>query len=176
MSSAAPQHDAVDVVDEEAAASAHDNGDAIPSEEGECGLCQKLFIDSGTDNKVLHLMSIGVSADNKNVEPLFSFEREPLSLLPKMVGMHPCNTDYVKEIVRRVELFHVVPVPRPSKWKRVKTMEWLHQNTVRDEVDIRFLRREVLRLRNVLEKRAQEQQGLLSVGDGNGTTGGRGHW
>jgi hypothetical protein len=55
-------------------------------------------------------------------------------------------------------------------------MEWLHQNTVRDEVDIRFVRREVLRLRNMLEKRAQEQQGLLSVGDGNGTSRGRGHW
>jgi hypothetical protein len=75
MSSVAPEHDAVHV-DEEAAASAHDNGDAIPSEEGD-GPCQKLFIDSVNDNKVLHLMSIGVSADNKNVEPLFSFEREP---------------------------------------------------------------------------------------------------
>ena len=74
MSSAAPLHDVVDA-DEEAVASAHDNGDVIPSEEGKCGLCQKLFIDSGNDKKVLHLMSIGVSADNENVEPLCSFER-----------------------------------------------------------------------------------------------------
>ena len=79
MSSAAPEVDA----DKEAAASAHDG----------CGLCQKLFIDSGNDKKVLHLMSIGVSADNNNEEPLFSFEREPWSLLPKTVGMRPCNTD-----------------------------------------------------------------------------------
>jgi hypothetical protein len=40
--------------DEEAAASAHDKGDAIPSEGGGCGLCEKLFIDSGNDKKVLH--------------------------------------------------------------------------------------------------------------------------
>jgi hypothetical protein len=76
MSSAAPEHDVVDA-DKETAASAHNNRDVIPSEEGECGLCQKLFIDSGNDKKVLHLMSIGVSADNKNVKPLFLFEREP---------------------------------------------------------------------------------------------------
>jgi hypothetical protein len=95
MSSAAPEHDLVDAG--EAAASAHGEGDArIPSEEGGCGLCQKLFIDSGNDNKVLHLMSIGVSADNENEEePLFSFNREPWSLLPKTVGMRPRNTDYV---------------------------------------------------------------------------------
>ena len=159
MSSAAPLHDVVDA-DEEAVASAHDNGDVIPSEEGKCGLCQKLFIDSGNDKKVLHLMSIGVSADNKNVKPLFSFECEPWSLLPKTVGMRPCNTDYLKEIVRQAELFHVVPVPLPSN----------------DEVDIRFLRGKVLRLRNVLERRVQEQQALVSVGDGNGTRGGSGQW
>ena len=77
MSSVAPEHDFVDA-DKEATVSAHDNGDAIPSEEGECGLCQKLFIDSGNDKKVLfHLMSIGVSADNENVKPLFLFKREP---------------------------------------------------------------------------------------------------
>jgi hypothetical protein len=96
MSSAAPLHDVVDA-DEEAVASAHDNGDVIPSEEGKCGLCQKLFIDSGNDKKVLHLMSIGVSADNENVEPLCSFEREPWSMLPKTVGMRPRNTEYVEE-------------------------------------------------------------------------------
>jgi hypothetical protein len=89
--------------------------------------------------------------------------------------MRPRNTDYVKEIVRRAELFHVVPVPRPSNWTRVQTLEWLHRNPVRDEVDIRFLRSEVLRLRNVLERRMQEQQVLMAVGGENGS-GGRGHW
>jgi hypothetical protein len=92
MSSVAPEHDFVDA-DKEATVSAHDNGDAISSEEGECGLCQKLFIDSGNDKKVLHLMSIGVSADKENVKPLFLFECEPWSLLPKTVGMCPHNTD-----------------------------------------------------------------------------------
>jgi hypothetical protein len=48
---------------------------------------------------------------------------------------------------------------------------------MRDEVDIRFLRGEVLRLHNVLERRVQEhQQALVSVGGGNGTSGGTGHW
>ena len=69
--------------------------------------------------KPRHLMSICVRADNENEEPLFSFEREPWSLLPKTVGMCPRNTDYVKEIVRRAELFDVNPVPRPSNWMRV---------------------------------------------------------
>jgi hypothetical protein len=80
----------------------------------------------------------------------------------------------VKEIVRRAELFHVVPVPHPRDWTRVQKIEWLHQNPVRDEVDIRFLRSKVLRLRNVLKRRAQEQQELVAVGGGNGS-GGRGH-
>ena len=54
----------------------HDKGNAIPSEEGGCGLCQnQVFFDFGNDKKVLHFMSLGVSADNENEEPLFSFER-----------------------------------------------------------------------------------------------------
>ena len=133
--------------DKEAMASAHEKEDAIPSEEGGCGLCQKLvFIDSGNDKKALLLMSIGVSADNKNEEPLFLFERITWSLLPETAGMHPCNKDYVKEIVRQAEIFHVVPVPRPSNWMRVQTMERLYQNPVQDKMDIQFLRSKVLRL------------------------------
>ena len=45
-----------------------------------------------------------------------------------------------------------------------------------DEVEIRLLGGEVLRLHNVLERRVQEQQALVSVGGGNGTSGGRGRW
>jgi hypothetical protein len=111
MSSVAPEHDVVDA-DKEAAVSAHNNGDAIPSEEGECGLCQKLFIDSGNDMKVLHLMSIGVSTDNKNVKALFLFECEPWSLLPKTVGMRPPrNTEYVKEICGELNYFMLFLCP-----------------------------------------------------------------
>jgi hypothetical protein len=53
-------------------------------------------------------------------------------------------------------------------------MEWLHRKPVRDKVDIRFLRSKVLRLCNVLKRRAQEQQVLLAVGGGNGSAG-KGH-
>jgi hypothetical protein len=64
----------------------------------------------------------------------------------------------VNEIVRRANLFEIVPVPRPSNWTRLQTSEWLHRNPVRDEKDIEFLTMEVLRLRNVLERRTEEQQ------------------
>ena len=57
-------------------------------------------------------MSIGVSADNEDEEePLFSFDCEPWSLLPKTVGMRPRNTDYVKEIVRRADYFMLFLCP-----------------------------------------------------------------
>ena len=143
------------------AAPHHDNDEA-PTPEGQhrnhdgCCLSQQLYIESGNNKKVLYLLSIGVRDSNN--EPLFSFEREPWSLLPKNSIMRPRNTDYVNEIVRRANLFEIVPVPRPSNWTRLQTSEWLHRNPVRDEKDIEFLTMEVLRLRNVLERRTEEQQ------------------
>lgn len=166
------------------AAPHHDNDEA-PTPEGQhrnhdgCCLSQQLYIESGNNKKVLYLLSIGVRDSNN--EPLFSFEREPWSLLPKTSIMRPRNTDYVNEIVRRANLFEIVPVPRPSNWTRLQTSEWLHRNPVRDEKDIEFLTMEVLRLRNVLERRTEEQQQQVltnaPAGVQRGTSsGGRGHW
>ena len=146
--------------------------------EGGC-LSQEVYIDSGNNKKVLHVLSIGLC--NNNNEPLFSFDREPWSGVSKTSAMRPRNNDYVNEIVRRANLFHVAPVPRPSNWTRVQTLEWLHRNPVRDEVDISFLRNEVLRLRNVLERSTQEQHVIPPAGDGGVVVGGsaggrRGNW
>ena len=95
---------------------------------------------------------------NEQQEPIFSFESEPWSLLPKTSIVHPRNKDYVNEIMRRAKLFNVCPTPRPKNWNRVQTMEWLQQNPVHEEGDIRFLTNEVLRLEDVLMRKANEQQ------------------
>ena len=151
----------------------------IPSEEGS-SLCQQLYIESGNDKKVLFLLSIGLL--NQNNKPLFSFEREPWSLLPKTF-LRPRSNEYVNEIVRRTNLFSIMPVPRPSSWTRAQTMEWLERNTIRDVTDIDFLTNKKLRLQDLLIRRAQEQEehchrwvnGKTSRGSG-GSSGGRGHW
>jgi hypothetical protein len=161
---------------------AADEGEVIPAQGG-C-VSQEAYIDSGNNKKVLHLLSIGLTADNNDNEPLFSFDREPWSVLAKTSVMRPRNTDYVNEIVRRANLFHIVPLPRPSNWTRERTLEWLDRNPVRDEVDIEFLRNEVVRLRDVLERRRNEQDSMpVGVGgNSNGSVGGsssggrKGNW
>jgi hypothetical protein len=85
-------------------------------------LCQQLYIESGNEKKVLYLLSIGLM--NHNNEPLFSFEREPWSLLPK-TSLRPRSNEYVNKIVRRANLFSITPVPRPNNWTRVQIMDWL---------------------------------------------------
>ena len=105
--------------------------------------------------------------------------------------MRPKNIDYVNEIVRRATLFNIRPIPRPSNWNKVQKMEWLQRNPIRDGgdieflSDIEFLRKEVLRLEDVLTQKAREQQEMQSAlvvgGGGNagsagGCAGGRGHW
>jgi hypothetical protein len=159
-----------------------DEGEVIPAQGGRC-VSQEVYIDSGNNKTILHLISIGLTADNNNNEPLFSFDQEPWSVLAKTSVIHPRNTDYVNEIVRRAKLFHIVPLPRPSNWTRERTLEWLDRNPVRDEVDIEFLRNEVVRLRNVLERtRRNEQDVSFGVGgNSNGSVGGtaggrRGNW
>ena len=160
-----------------------DEGDAIPAQGGMC-LSQEVYVDSGNSKKVLYLLSIGLTADdnNNNNAPLFSFDREPWSALGKTSVVRPRNTDYVNEIVRRANLFNIVPLPCPSNWTRVRTLEWLDKNPVRDDVDIAFLRSEVVRFCNVLERARNDHSGV-SVGVGgnsNGSVGGsgarRGNW
>ena len=121
----------------------------------------------------MYLLCIGLNYDGGN-EPLFSFEREPWSLLSKTSFPRPKNTDFVKEIGRRASLFNIAPVPRPSNWTRGQILDWLERNPVRDNADIEFLTNEVLRLQDVLARRAQEEQDFspTSVGD-SGRGGGR---
>jgi hypothetical protein len=66
---------------------------------------------------------------------------------------------------------------------RAQTLEWLERNPIRDVADIDFLTNKVLRLQDLLIRRAQEQEehrhrlvgGNTSRGSG-GSSGGRGHW
>ena len=81
-----------------------------------------------------------------------------LSILPKKSHVRPKNTEYILEITRRARLFNIVPEPRPSNWTRVQILEWLEHNPIRNVADIEFLRKEVLRLQDLL-LRAQQQQG-----------------
>ena len=143
-------------------------------------LCQQVYIESGNEKKVLFLLSIGLM--NHNNKPLFSFEQEPWSLLPK-TSLRPRSNEYVNEqIVRCANLFSITPVPRPNNWTRVQTMEWLEQNPIRNVSDVDFLTNEVLRLQDLLVRRAQEQEEhnyrLVSgnTSRSGGSSGGRAHW
>ena len=115
----------------------------------------------------MFLLCIGLR-NHDNEQPLFSLESEPWSLLPKTTILRPKNSDYVKEITRRATLFNIAPLPRPSNWTRVQTLEWLEQNPVREANDIEFLSNEVARLQDVLRRAQQQNDGE------NGTASSRG--
>ena len=130
---------------------------------------RQVYIGSGNDKKVLYLLCIGLNRPDRNdAEPLFSFETEPWSLLPKSSIVRPKNMDYVNEIMQRAELYNTVPLPRARNWNRVQTMEWLQKNPIRDHADIEFLTNEMLRVEDVLIRKARGQQEM--------NAGGRGHW
>jgi hypothetical protein len=136
-----------------------------------------IYIQSGNDKKVLHLLSIGLTDNNNNSkeEPLFSLDQEPWLKLPKSSIIRPRNNDYVHEIARRANLFHIIPAPRPKNWTRAQTLEWLERNAISNEADVAFLRNEVRRLRRVFERQMQEQQESLVVGSG-GSGSNNGSW
>jgi hypothetical protein len=138
--------------DEESVSDAEEYGveePAIASDKGNC-LCQDVYIDSGNEKKVLYALCIGLNRNDE--QPLFSFDRDPWSILPKNLLVRPQNNDYVNEIRRRADLFHINPVPRAKNWTRAQIMEWLERNPVRDAVDIEFLKGKVLRLEDVLRR------------------------
>jgi hypothetical protein len=100
--------------------------------------------------------------------PLLSLENEPWSRLQS--SLRPKNTDYVREIVRRADLYNVHPVPRPDNWKRPQIIEWLEQNPVRENDCIEFLISEVTKLCDILV-RLHQQETDLSTGGGGGQSG-----
>jgi hypothetical protein len=106
----------------------------------------------------------GLNRSNNSNEPLFSFEQEPWSFLPKNM-LRPRNVDYVHEITRRATLYNIAPAPRPNNWTRAQIMEWLERNPVCDPPDITFLTNEVLRLEDVLSRRVQELPLAQSIKD-----------
>ena len=134
-------------------------------------LSNQMYIDSGNDKKVLYLLCIGLT-DSSGTSPLFSFEQEPWSRLPK-TSLRPRNMDYVREIARRASLFDVHPVPRASNWTRIQINEWLERNPVREVADIEFLRNEVARLHGILV-RAQEQARMEALNNSHGRAAGGG--
>jgi hypothetical protein len=122
---------------------------------------KQVYVESGNEKKVLYLLCIGLIHRNNNnneEQPLFSFKEEPWSLLPKNSHVRPKNTEYMLEITRRAQLFNIVPEPRPSNWTRVQILEWLEHNPIRNDADIEFLTKEVLRLRDLLVRVRQQQQ------------------
>ena len=72
--------------------------------------------------------------------------------------VRPKNIDYVNEVMRRAELFNTVPIPRPRNKNRVQNIEWLEQNPICDHADIQFLTNEVMRLEDILNRKAREHQ------------------
>ena len=124
-------------------------------------MSQDIYEDSGNKKKVLYLLCIGL---NHNELPLFSFDDEPWSLLPKTSIVCPQNSHLVKEASRRAELYNITPVPRPRSWTRAQSMEWLQQNPVRGGADVEFLTNTVLRLYIVLERQITDIVPTTGVG------------
>jgi hypothetical protein len=150
-----------------------DDEEVLQEERSSPGKSRDIYIDSGNEKKVLYLLCIGLNRPGNTNEPLFSFETEPWSLLPKTSMVRPRNAEYVNEIVRRATLLNTVPIPRPRNWNRVQKMEWLQENPICHEGDIEFLTNEVLRVEGVLIRKAREQLEMQSAFGGGG---GRGHW
>jgi hypothetical protein len=85
------------------AAASKEEGPETTATQGEALCqCQQVYEGSGNEKKVLYLMCIGL---NHNGLPLFSFENEPWSQLPKTSLVRPKNTDYGKEVSRRAILY-----------------------------------------------------------------------
>ena len=143
-------------------------GAGVPEDVGFCR-SKQIYVDSGNDKKVLFMLSIGLRF---NDQPLFSVDDEPWSTLPKTV-LRPRNNDFVNEVLRRAKDMNMNPLPRPSNWNRLQTMEWLERNPFTTDADVEFLTNEVLRLRDVLLRRAREQEEQQQANTGRG---GRGHW
>ena len=138
---------------------------------------QQVYVNSGNQKKVLFLSCLGLCFSATDDTPLFSFETEPWSLLPK-TEMRPVNVDFAKEVAQRSKLLGIHPTPRPLNWPKSQKIEWLEANPVQDTIDILFLRGEVLRLKAILERSLaaeQQQQELLGLGGRGVCRGGNWH-
>jgi hypothetical protein len=121
---------------------------------------QQVYENSGNQKKVL--LCLGLCLSEADDSPLFSFENEPWSCLPK-TEMRPVNVDFAKEIVRRARLLRIHPTPRPLNWPKAQKLEWLETNPVEDSIDISFLRGEVSRIKGILERSLEEEQQQLEL-------------
>lgn len=127
----------------------------------------EVYVNSGNQKKVLFLVCLGLCVSETDDAPLFSFESEPWSRLPKTEMLRPVNVDFAKEVVRRSRLLRIHPTPRPLNWPKSQKIEWLEANPVQDSIDISFLRGEVSRLKEILERSLadeQQQRELLGLG------------
>jgi hypothetical protein len=131
----------------------------------EFGRCQQIYVDSGNHKETLFLLCIVLNV-NKGDTPLLSLENKPWSRLPKS-SFWPKNTDFVKEIERRTNLYNVLPMPRPSNWKRPQVIHWLEQTWVSKKSCVEFLVSEVAKLKDILA-RLHQQETDLSTGGGGG--------
>jgi hypothetical protein len=126
--------------------------------------CQEIYVDSGNNKKTLFLLCIGLNVNNSDT-PLLSLDNEPWSRLPKS-SFRPKNTDFVKEIERRANLYNVLPVPRPSNWKRPQIIHWLEQNPKREMSCIEFLGSDVAKLKDILVRLRQQETDFSTAGGG----------
>jgi hypothetical protein len=119
--------------------------------------CQEIYVDSGNHKKTLILLCIGLIVNNGDT-PLLSLDNEPWSRLPKS-SFRPKNTDFVKEIERRANLYNVHPVARLN-------IHWLEQNPVRKMSCIEFLVSEVAKLKDILVRLRQQETDFSTAGGG----------
>jgi hypothetical protein len=121
--------------------------------------CQRHYIDSSNDTKILFLMCIGLNSNNDCNQPIFSYENEPWSKMKKK-SSRPNNNEFVSEILRRVKDFNITPIPRPNHWKRNQIMDWLTQNPITNLYDTDFLSSEVQRVKELLLEAEEEERQL----------------
>ena len=84
----------------------------------------QVYVNSGNQKKVLFLLCLGLCLSDTHDAPLFSFETEPWSRLPK-TEMRPVNVDFAKEVVRRSRILRIHPTSRPLNWPKSQKIEWL---------------------------------------------------
>ena len=85
---------------------------------------QQVYENSGNQKKVLFLLCLGLCLSETDGSPLFLFENESWSRLPKTEMRH-VNVDFAKEIVRRARLLPIYPTPQALNWPKAQKIEWL---------------------------------------------------
>lgn len=110
---------------------------------------EKYYIDNGNDKKILLSMLLGLKQD----EPSFGDPDHSDSIYNTKgkSKWSPSGDQLVQEVIRRHKLLYPGQREKECKsWKKYKARQWLINNPIMEQADIRFLLEEEKKFRNVL--------------------------